>query len=67
MGNMLKTIVEICVGLVLLGSLAATAFGALEDYTPTDPTVAAVWVLIPIFAIIGIGYLFLKPFLGGKK
>jgi hypothetical protein len=64
--GLLKNVVATSIALIVLGSLAATAFGALEDYVPTDPTVAAIWILIPVFATLGIGLAFLKPFLGSK-
>jgi len=64
--GILNTVISTSVALIVLGSLAATAFGALEDYTPSDPTVLAIWPLIAVFAILGIGIAFLGPLMSKK-
>lgn len=62
-GSIGNTVIEMCLGLVLLGALAATAFGGLEAYVPTDPTLVLIWPLIAVFAALGFAYMFIKPVL----
>lgn len=66
-GSIGNTIIEMCLGMVLLGALAETAFGGLEAYVPTDPTLVLIWPLIAVFAALGFAYMFIKPILESRK
>ena len=61
----LKYIVGGAVGILLVGLLMPIGLDSMESYIPTDPTLAIIWPLTAVFAVLGIGLKFLFDALGG--